>query len=92
MRWYVLEKNKNLNLPEWVRTFGLDESGMVFVPAAVAQIPERDVCKRLDMDGDIPLAEYDEHFYVPSNSLAHAFPEIADVCQLFELQATKLKS
>lgn len=90
MKWYLLDKNENLSLPEWARTFGL-EDGVVFVPAALAQIPENKVCQYFDetADPDAPMAQYNEHFYMPSSWLSQEFPEIADVCRLFELQAQK---
>ena len=92
MKWYVLDKNENFNLPEWSRTFGVDEDGLVFIPAAVAQIPENDVYLRMESDSnsDIPMAQYNEHYYMPSSWLSKAFPEIADVCQLFGDQAKKV--
>jgi hypothetical protein len=92
MNWYVLEKNTNFNLPEWSRTFGIDEGGLLYVPAAVTLIPEDEVLKRLDADpnANIPMAQYNDHFYMPGNWLSKEYPQIADICLLFEYQAQKI--
>ncbi len=91
MKWFVLEKNSNFNLPEWARTFGIDDNGVVFIPAAVTEIPEDEVYQRLETYSDIPMAQYCEHFYMPSGWLAQEFPAISDLCQMFEIQAKKVK-
>lgn len=92
MKWYVLEKNDNFNLPEWYRTFGIDNDGLLYIPAAVTQYPEDEVLERLDADtnSDIPMAQYNDHFYMLSTWLSKTYPQTADLCQMFELQASKV--
>lgn len=90
MKWYVLEKNQNFNLPEWARTFGVNDEDIVFVPAGISPVSENEVYDR-SSDVDIFCAQYNDHMYMPSNWLGNEFPEVADLCRMFENQAEKIK-
>ncbi len=92
MKWYVLEKNANLGLPEWARTFGLGEDDMVYIPAAVTQMPEQEVYLRFQSDSGASLPSYNDHLYLPVTWLSREYPETADLCELFEHQAEKIKT
>lgn len=91
MKWYLLENSETYNLPDWVRTFGIDEYGIVFMAFAVTQLDDSEAYPRIDSSSnpDLPSIQYNDHLFLPCHWLSEEFPEIADICGLIESQATK---
>jgi len=89
MQWFKVEKTFTPNFPEWTIKFGIDENGVVFVPAAMAKIPEEEVYMCTLFDSTVSIS-HKNHWYVPSSWLAKEFPDTSDLCSSIELKAREI--
>ncbi|WP_202862825.1 hypothetical protein [Microbulbifer sp. A4B17] len=64
MKWFSVKNSAIKGFPEWVRSFGIDEEGIVFVPAAMAKVEENEVYLCTLSDGT-PSVMYKKHCFVP---------------------------
>lgn len=80
MQWFEVDNSTDENIPRWARTSGISRDGVVFVPAAMAG-NEKEVFLSTTYD-NTPAATHLDHFYVPADWLAAAFPEKAELCQI----------
>ena len=89
MEWFYLEKQENSKLPEWKRSFAINDDGVVFVPGALAGISENEVhlCSHFDAT---PSVENKNHRYFPSKWLAKEFPKSSQLCALIEQEAERI--
>lgn len=87
MQWYAMSNNEKSNIPEWARSFGINDKGVVFAPASMAKTPEKEVYLCTHFDGT-PSAIHKDHYYVPTSWLSKEFPETAELCALIEKEAS----
>lgn len=82
MEWFEVEAPPGKKIPKWMRSAGLSEDGVVFVPGAMAANEmEVILCAGYDCT---PVVTYLKHAYFPSTWLAAEFPEAKELCQKIE--------
>lgn len=84
MIWIEAENTTNKQIPKWCRTSGMSKDNIVFVPAGVGGIDEKQVhlCSLYD---STPCVVYLNHYYVPAKWLGEEFPEIKEHCEMIEI-------
>jgi hypothetical protein len=83
VKWYEIDKDQWAKLPEWARTYGINERGLVFIPAAVGGDEWKVyLCTTFD---STPAAVLNEHYYVPAIWLHSKFPESKEICTILIL-------
>lgn len=87
IRWFAASNPDGKRFPEWRRSFGIDEAGIVFVPAAMAgNETEMNVMLCASSDGQVTAVHLDHH-YVPSSWLKREFPKHAELIEMIEVFA-----
>lgn len=88
MRWLEATNPEGKRIAQWMRSVGVREDGVVFVPAAFGG-NEHEVFLCLAYDATEHVT-YLDHCYVPLDWLAKEFPKSRDLCQsiLLATQAT----
>lgn len=91
MQWFEIDDPKANDFPVWAKSFSINDEGRLFVPAAIAKVPEQEVflCTLSD---SIPSILHKNHRYVPAKWLATEFPKASELCRLIEAAATELLS
>jgi len=69
-------------IPEWKRSFGVSEDGVIFIPGAIVA-DESNAFFCAGFDG-VPTVTYLKHTYFPVTWLATEFPESKKFCQKAE--------
>ncbi len=64
MKFYELNSTGDTNLPKWMRSFGVDIDGDIFVPAIYSGQSEMATMLCASYDG-IPISSYKRHTFVP---------------------------
>lgn len=72
-------------LPRWVRSMGISDDGVVFVPAAMAG-NEQAVFLCTAYDGTASVT-YLNHVFVSSTWLAKEYPDTRELCEIMENRA-----
>ncbi|NWE28583.1 hypothetical protein [Pseudomonas gingeri] len=87
IRWFAAPNPDGKRFPEWRRSFGVDEAGIVFVPAAMAgDETEMNVMLCASSEGQSTAVHLD-HYYVPSGWLKREFPKHAELIEMIEVFA-----
>ncbi|MBX8547381.1 hypothetical protein K5D53_22395 [Pseudomonas cichorii] len=87
IRWFAASNPDGKRFPEWRRSFGVDEAGIVFVPAAMAgDETEMNVMLCASSEGQSTAVHLDHH-YVPSGWLKREFPKHAELIEMIEVFA-----
>jgi hypothetical protein len=76
IEWFVTQDTIGTGLAVWKRTFGIDSTGVVFIPVGVF-LPETVAVLLAPHDG-IGVAMCGEHAYIPSETIASWCPGVAD--------------
>ncbi len=79
MQWYTVEnEGDGRKLPEWVRSVGVREDGVIFVPGEMAGASERDVfmCSHYDAT---PSVTYLKHRFFPLDWIVSEFPKAREM-------------
>ena len=77
IQWITVPNNSESPTPAWLRTSGISEDGLVFLPAAIGE-NENITIMSATYDGDVPIVMNRNRAYLPADWLASEFPEIAD--------------
>lgn len=88
MKWLTIENSENADdpqFPEWARTVGITDQGLVFVPAGLAG-SEDEVAMCMLYDGTESHL-YRNHTYVPADWMAAEFPKTIEACKSIVLKA-----
>ncbi|AZE51086.1 hypothetical protein C4K04_5438 [Pseudomonas chlororaphis] len=87
IHWFCVSNPDGKRFPEWRRSFGVSDGGVVFVPAAMAgDETEMDVMLCACGDGQSTAVHLDHHF-VPSDWLKRAFPKHFELIEIVEARA-----
>lgn len=87
IRWFAASNPDGKRFPEWRRSFGVDESGIVYVPAAMAgDETEMNVMLCASSEGQSTAVHLDHH-YVPSGWLKREFPKHFELIEMIEVFA-----
>lgn len=90
IQWYAMSNPDGKRYPEWRRSFGVSDMGVVFVPAAMAgDETEMNVMLCACGDGQSTAVHLDHHF-VPSGWLKTEFPKHVELIELIEGYARNL--
>lgn len=92
IQWFCVPKPDGKRIPEWRRSFGINDSGDVFVPAAMAgDETEMNVtlCALADTQ---QTAVHLEHHFVPSGWLKDVYPKHFELIEIIEARALTLLS
>ncbi|WP_440985135.1 hypothetical protein ACQHIH_18580 [Xanthomonas sontii] len=85
MKWIEYKQQDGKLIPAWKRTLGVsEETGEVFVPAAMAG--EQDVLLCAAYDGTT-VASNHNHVYVPASWLSREFPDTKELCDIMVTRA-----
>lgn len=85
--WFCISNPDGKRFPEWRRSFGVSDGGMVFVPAAMAgDETEMNVMLCASGDGQSTAVHLDHHF-VPSDWLKREFPKHFELIEMIEARA-----
>ncbi len=82
MKFYELNSTGNTNLPKWMRSFGIDMDGGIFVPAEYSGQGEMETMLCASYDG-ISISSYRGHTFVPLAWLEKEFPKRVVLCFFF---------
>lgn len=85
IQWYLMNLPPGHKLPKWKRTFGVSDSGTVFLPAAIAG-NEQAVLLCAGYDG-VEAATESNHLYVSTTWMAREYPATAEICAAAEKYA-----
>ncbi|MEB5934969.1 hypothetical protein MXL15_22505 [Pseudomonas mosselii] len=87
IHWFCVSNPDGKRFPEWRRSFGVSDGGVVFVPAAMAgNETEMNVMLCASGDGESTAVHLDHHF-VPSDWLKHEFPKHFELIEMIEARA-----
>ncbi|MEE4148159.1 hypothetical protein [Pseudomonas viridiflava] len=87
IHWLCISNPDGKRFPEWRRSFGVSDGGMVFVPAAMAgDETEMNVMLCASGDGQNTAVHLDQHF-VPSDWLKREFPKHFELIEMIEARA-----
>lgn len=87
IQWFAIPNPEGKRFPEWRRSFGVGDTGMVFVPAAMAaDETEANVMLCASGDGQSTAIHLDHHF-VPSHWLKREFGKHAELIEMIEATA-----
>lgn len=87
IRWFCVDNIRGKRFPEWRRSFGVCDTGTVYVPAAMAgDESEMKVFMCACGDGQ-STAVHLEHHFVPSAWLKIVFPKHSDLIGMIEARA-----
>lgn len=87
IHWFCVSNPDGKRFPEWRRSFGVSDGGMVFVPAAMAgDETEMNVMLCASGDGQSTAVHLDHHF-VPSDWLKREFPKHLELIEMIEARA-----
>ncbi len=87
IQWLCVSNPDGQRFPEWRRSFGVSEGGVVFVPAAMAgDETEMNVVLCASGDGQ-STAVYLDHHFVPSDWLKSEFPKHLELIEMIEAHA-----
>lgn len=89
MQWYAVENTETSKFPEWARSFGINDQRQVFVPAAMANVPEREV-HLCTLSDNTPSIVYKDHYFVPADWLCQEFPKTKELCEIIKASAAEL--
>lgn len=90
IQWYAVANPEGKRYPEWRRSFGVTDMGIVFVPAAMAgDETEMNVMLCACGDGQ-STAVHLEHHFVPSGWLKAEFPKHVELIEVIEGYALDL--
>lgn len=78
MIWFTVDQPAGKKIPEWMRTIGWTDEGVVFVPAMMGG-NEQEVVLCLAYDNTEAI-EYLKHCFVPADWMAKEFPHTAELC------------
>lgn len=87
VQWFSVSNPDGKRFPEWRRSFGIGDDGIVFVPAAMAgDETEMNVmlCALADNQG---TAVHLDHHFVPSDWLKNVFPKHSELIEMIEARA-----
>lgn len=82
MIWLETENPSGKKMPKWIRSLGISDDGVVFVPAAIGG-NEQNVFLCTAYDG-ASAATYRNHVFVPSTWLSKEFPDTRELCEVME--------
>lgn len=87
IHWFCVSNPDGKRFLEWRRSFGVSDSGVVFVPAAMAgDETEMNVMLCASDDGQSTAVHLDHHF-VPSDWLKREFPKHLELIEMIEARA-----
>ncbi|RON06241.1 hypothetical protein [Pseudomonas brassicacearum] len=87
IRWFAVSNPEYKRYPEWRRSFGITDEGVVFVPAAMAgDSPELHVMLCAANEGQATAVHLNHHF-VPSNWLKRELPKHHELIEIIEARA-----
>ncbi|MDP9712089.1 UNVERIFIED_ORG: hypothetical protein J2X80_004190 [Pseudomonas fluorescens] len=87
VHWFCVSNPDGKRFPEWRRSFGVSDSGVVFVPAAMAgDETEMNVMLCASGDGQSTAVHLDHHF-VPSDWLKREFQKHLELIEMVERRA-----
>ena len=87
IHWYCVSNPDGKRFPEWRRSFGVSDVGVVIVPAAMAgDETEMNVMLCACGDGQSTAVHLDHHF-VPSDWLKREFPKYFELIEIIEVHA-----
>ncbi|RTT13490.1 hypothetical protein DY954_07590 [Pseudomonas aeruginosa] len=87
IRWFSVPNPEHKRFPEWRRSFGIDDQGEVYVPAAMAG-DENELNVMLCAADDRQItAVHLEHHFVPSEWLKREFPKHFELIEIIEARA-----
>lgn len=88
-QWFSVPNPEGKRIPEWRRSFGVSDNGVVFVPAAMAD-DETEMNVVLCACGDgISTALHLDHHFVQSDWLKREFPKHAELIESIEACAQR---
>lgn len=85
--WFSVPNLQTTRYPEWRRSFGVNEEGIVFVPAAMAGDASEHWVVVLATTESQPMAVYLNHHFVPSGWLKREFAKHRDLIEIIEARA-----
>lgn len=88
MEWIEVENPPGKRLPKWVRSAGLSDDGIVFIPGAIGG-DEMHVMLCAGYDGT-PMVQYLKHAYFPAQWLAKEFPKAREICEKIESKVREI--
>ncbi|MGC5699277.1 hypothetical protein J4P02_03630 [Pseudomonas sp. NFXW11] len=87
IHWFCVSNPDGKRFPEWRRSFGVSDGGVVFVPAAMAgDETEMNVMLCASSDGQSTAVHLDHHF-VPSDWLKREFSKHSELIEMIEARA-----
>lgn len=87
MQWFTVSDQNRARGPEWLRIFGINKDGEVFVPAALAGGDMEEMVALCAAGNAQPTILYLGHYYVAGNWLKTAFPEKRHLIDAIEVRA-----
>ncbi|MGH2419837.1 hypothetical protein EJ576_22360 [Pseudomonas sp. C 49-2] len=85
--WFSVSNLETTRYPEWRRSFGVNEEGGVFVPAAMAADTSEQWVVVLATTENQPIAVYLNHYFVPSGWLKREFSKHRELIEIIEARA-----
>lgn len=87
IQWFAVSNRDGKRIPEWRRSFGICDSGSVFVPADMAGSETEMNVLLCAMADSQRTAVHLEHHFVPSDWLKSVFPKHSELIGLIEARA-----
>lgn len=85
--WYAVPSPELKRVPEWRRSYGIDDGGKVFVPAAMSGDDNELIVQLCAANDGQATALHLDHHYVPSKWLKQEFPKHRELIELLEANA-----
>jgi hypothetical protein len=74
---WIRPEFKKAGVPQWLITAGISDDGTVFVPARIAG-NETAVTLAAGWDGNVAMAIYRDHAFLPVEWMVREYPKLAD--------------
>lgn len=85
--WFAVSNLEKKRYPEWRRSFGVTQEGVIFVPAAMAGDTAEHLVVVIAITDNQRVAEYLNHSFVPSGWLKRDFPKHRELIEIIETRA-----
>lgn len=92
IHWFSVSNTEHKRYPEWRRSFGVSDDGIVFVPAAMSGDDSEHLVMLCAAGDGQPTAVHLDHHFVPSEWLKQEFPKHSELIEILEARAQTITS
>lgn len=89
LAWFAVDNSIGKRIPEWRRSFGVDDDGTVYVPAAMAGVETELNVLLCAQDAGQRSAVHLDHHFVPTTWLKQEYPKHLELIEIIEKRASE---